>query len=148
MTSASFFCIFFISQWHFCHFQIGVVITMAHIFFAFSFFGKNEEFASIFREKQRERKKSTSNNRLRYICLKSSYCKKFFSYSLCFWRICKKNYGTLKKLSQFSRVWPEMKKFNFCFSSPPFFCEIQRIEKKEIFQILAYCVMLQHTSTI
>ena len=80
MTSASFFLYIFhftvallpFSNWSGHHYG-------SHFFHIFILW-KNEKFASIFREKQRERKKSTSNNRLRYLCLKSSYCEKSWNF--------------------------------------------------------------------
>ena len=35
----------------------GIVLTMAPIFFVFSFFAKNEEFSAIFREKRKKKRK-------------------------------------------------------------------------------------------
>ena len=90
-----FFCIFFISQYHFCHFQIGVVITMAHIFFTFSFFGKTKNLHPFF-----VKNKENEKNLLLIIVWDT------FALNL----LIVKNHGTLKKSSQFSKVWPEMKK--------------------------------------
>ena len=54
-----------------------------------------------------------------------------------------------KNHHNFPKFGQKWRKFIFCFSFPPHFSvKYKEMKKKEIFQILAYCVMLQHTSTI
>ena len=122
----------------------------SHFFHIFILW-KNEKFASIFREKQRERKKSTSNNRLRYLCLKSSYCEKSWNFEkiITIFQSLARNeenlifvfhppphfsvkYKELKK-KKFFKFWPTVS----CYSIPPQYSSILPLYRKKCFSFFS-----------
>lgn len=125
-----------------CHTGWLILATMGPIFFAFSFFAINEEFAVIFREKRKKKRKKILHIKI----VKNAFAlTHFFNFWLV--KISRQGFSSFlakflkwnvldtlcnfEKSSKKAKIWQKMKKIDFSFFVPHFSAKNEKLKKNE-----------------